>query len=95
MPAAGFEAALDGEPPPPPGGEELELLAEEAGPLDPVSVLEPVSLLAAEALRGLAAAADACSLHALVAVPFLPGGAPPGSGTHAFGFVGSVVVTPG
>jgi hypothetical protein len=95
MPVAGLETACGGDPPPPPDGEELEVLAEEAGPLAPVSVPEPVSLLAAEALRGLAAAADACSLHALVAVPFLPGGAPPGSGTHAFGFVGSVVVTPG
>ncbi|MGZ4259544.1 MAG: hypothetical protein ACXVR0_04390 [Solirubrobacteraceae bacterium] len=96
MPAAGFEAAPDGEPPPPPeDDEEFDVLGVEAESLEPVSALEPVSLLAAAALRGLAAAADACSLQALVAIPFLPGGAPPGSGTHAFGFVGSVVVTPG
>jgi hypothetical protein len=93
MPDAGFEAVLDGEPPPP--AEEDELPAVEAELVEPVSVLEPVSPLAAEALRGLAADADACSLQALVGVPFWPGGAPPGSGTHAFGFVGSVLVTPG
>jgi hypothetical protein len=90
---AGSEAALDGEPPPPP--EEDEPPAVAAEPVEPVSVLEPLSPLAAEALRGLAAAAEACSLQALVGVPFWPGGAPPGSGTHALGFVGSVVVTPG
>src|SRR5689334_11995443 len=93
MADAGLEAALDGEPPPPPEEDEPLVVAPE--PLAPVSVLEPVSPLAADALRGLAAAADACSLQALVGVPFWPGGAPPGSGTHAFGFVGSVVVTPG
>ena len=93
MPDAGFEAALDGEPPPP--AEDDEPPAVEAELLEPVSVVELVSPLDAEALRGLAAAADACSLQALVGVPFWPGGAPPGSGTHAFGFVGSVDVTPG
>jgi hypothetical protein len=96
MADAGLEAALDGEPPPPPEEDEpLEALPVAVESVEPVSVPEPVSPLAAEALRGLAAAADACSLHALVGAPFWPGGAPPGSGTHAFGFVGSVVVTPG
>ena len=93
MPAAGLEAPLDGEPPPPP--EEGEPLVVAAEPVEPVSVPEPVSPLAADALRGLAADAEACSLHALVAIPLSPAGAPPGSGTHAFGLVGSVVVTPG
>ena len=93
MPDAGSEVGLDGEPPPPPEEDEPPALAAE--PLEPVSVVEPVSPLEADALRGLAADADACSVQALVAMPFWPGGAPPGSGTHAFGFVGSVVVTPG
>ena len=57
-------------------------------------MLEPCAVAAA-ALRGLAADADACSLHALVGGPCSPGGAPPGSGTHALGFVGSVSFTPG
>ena len=59
MADAGSEAALDGEPPPP--AEEDEPPAVVGESVEPVSVPEPVSPFAAEALRGLAAAADACS----------------------------------
>ena len=49
---------------------------------------------------GAAFAADAGALatvsrQAVVFGPFWPGGAPPGSGTHALGFDGSVSLTPG
>ena len=43
----------------------------------------------------LAGEADTVSLHAVVLGPFWPGGAPPGSGTQAFGLEGSVSLTPG
>jgi hypothetical protein len=79
----------EGLPPPPEEAEpELELFwlaADE--PLDACGV----------ALRGLEPelTSDAGSLHAVTAGPGLPGGAPPGSGTHAPGLDGSGVLIPG
>jgi hypothetical protein len=54
------------------------------------------ALDAAGAVFAVAAAVSlTVSLHAVVFGPFWPGGAPPGSGTQALGFDGSVSLTPG
>jgi hypothetical protein len=55
-----------------------------------VGVVEAVVVLVSSA-----PAADALSLHTGVLGPLSPGGAPPGSGTHAPGFDGSGSLTPG
>jgi hypothetical protein len=65
-----------------------------AGVLAPV-VEFPEALWPAAPVGALAARSAADPLQAVVLGPRSPGGAPPGSGTQARGFEGSVSFTPG
>ena len=61
----------------------------------PVAAAGVVALLPFLAFGAFVLSAAAGHLVALVVGPVCPGGAPPGSGTHALGSDGSVSLTPG
>jgi hypothetical protein len=83
------------EPPPlePPPAEPVAPPPPDA--VEAVLVTVRLLLLVRVALAAPAVLSAAASLHALVEGPLVPGIAPPGSGTHARGFDGSVSLTPG
>ncbi len=67
----------------------------ELGVPDPVDVAGVLDFFELFLFAPLVLSASAGHLDAVVEGPVSPAGAPPGSGTHALGFDGSVSLTPG